>query len=75
MYLFRLVAFDVFDSAKMGTRLHGGFGYLVASLVLTYALASLSFYLYEAPINKLKRFFRGGAHAKTPAVSAALATS
>jgi peptidoglycan/LPS O-acetylase OafA/YrhL len=60
LYLLHLLAFDLFDSAKMRTRLHGSFGYLIASLVVTYALASISFFAYEAPINRLKRFFRGG---------------
>jgi peptidoglycan/LPS O-acetylase OafA/YrhL len=60
LYLLHLLAFDLFGSAKMRTRLHRSFGYLIASLVLTYALASISFFAYEAPINRLKRFFRGG---------------
>jgi peptidoglycan/LPS O-acetylase OafA/YrhL len=60
LYLLHLLAFDIFDSAKMRTKLHGNIGYLLASLVLTYALASISFFAYEAPINKFKRFFRGG---------------
>jgi peptidoglycan/LPS O-acetylase OafA/YrhL len=59
MYLMHLLAFDLFDSAKMRSTLHGNIGYLIASLLLTYALASASFYLYESPINSLKRFFRG----------------
>jgi peptidoglycan/LPS O-acetylase OafA/YrhL len=59
LYLMHLLAFDLFDSAKMRRALHGNVGYLIASLLLTYALASVSFYLYETPINNLKRFFRG----------------
>jgi peptidoglycan/LPS O-acetylase OafA/YrhL len=59
LYLLHLLTFDLFDSAKMRTRLHGSLGYLIASLVLTYTLASISFFAYEAPINGLKRFFRG----------------
>jgi peptidoglycan/LPS O-acetylase OafA/YrhL len=59
LYLMHLLAFDLFDSAKMRGMLHGNVGYLIASLLLTYALASVSFYLYESPINSLKRFFRG----------------
>jgi peptidoglycan/LPS O-acetylase OafA/YrhL len=60
LYLVHLLALDLFDSTKMRSTLHGNVGYLIASLLLTYALASVSFYLYEAPINSLKRFFRGG---------------
>jgi peptidoglycan/LPS O-acetylase OafA/YrhL len=63
LYLLHLLAFDIFDSAKMRHRLHGNFGYLIASLVLTYALASLSFFAYEAPINRLKRFFQNSSPA------------
>ena len=59
LYLMHLLAFDLFDSAKMRSILQGNVGYLIASLLLTYALASVSFYLYEGPINSLKRFFRG----------------
>jgi peptidoglycan/LPS O-acetylase OafA/YrhL len=63
LYLLHLLAFDIFDSAKMRHRLHGSLGYLIASLVLTYALASISFFAYEAPINRLKRFFQSSAAA------------
>lgn len=53
LYLLHLLAFDLLDK-----RLHG-IAYVAASLALTYALASISFFAYEAPINRLKRFFRG----------------
>lgn len=52
LYLLHLLAFGLLG------KMHG-IGYLAATLALTYALASLSFFLYEAPINSLKRFFRG----------------
>ena len=66
LYLFHLLAFDLFDSPKMRARLHGDLGYLIASLFLTYALASISFYAFESPINGLKRYFRGDSTFATP---------
>jgi peptidoglycan/LPS O-acetylase OafA/YrhL len=69
LYLIHLLAFDLFDSAKMRSTLHGNVGYLIVSLLLTYALASVSFYVYETPINSLKRFFRASSVAP-PAINA-----
>jgi peptidoglycan/LPS O-acetylase OafA/YrhL len=66
LYLFHLLAFDLFDSAKMRGRLHGDVGYLIASFLLTYALASISLYAFESPINRLKRYFRGDSTFITP---------